>query len=204
MLLLFVVAAVQAAAQAILVPGPPGPFQVAMRVQGFTDTSRLDPYAPPDKPHARRVLISAFLPVEPCRKYPVELLPYMPPQTAKVYGDQLGGLGLPDDTVARFQLEVSKLPTTGGNSRHKDPRYPVVLYSPGFGLTRLLNNAGARALASKGYAVVTIDHPYDASIVEFPDGDVFLSANIDAEDPANLVKAAEVGGRRFCALVSAC
>lgn len=175
-----------------------------MRVQEFTDTSRPDPYAPKDKPHARRVLISVFLPIEPRRKYPVELPPYMPPQTAKFYGTQLAEVGLPADTFGRFQLEVSKLPATCGKAkRHAEPRYPVVLFSPGFGVTRLMYSAGARALASKGYAVVTIDHPYDAPIVEFPDGDVILSANINLEDPANLVHAAEVGHRPHRALEGA-
>ncbi|POR37731.1 Platelet-activating factor acetylhydrolase [Tolypocladium paradoxum] len=193
MMLLFVLAAVLAAAQAILVPGPPGPFHVAMRVQGFTDTSRPDPFAPKDKPHPRRVLISVFLPIAPHRKYPVETVPYMPPQTAKVYGAQIAEVGLPNNTFASFELEVSKLPTAGTKvKRHHEPPYPVVLFSPGFGVSRLLYNAEARALSSKGYVVVTIDHPYDASIVEFPDGVVFLSANIPLEDPATLVQAIEV------------
>ncbi|KND89412.1 Platelet-activating factor acetylhydrolase [Tolypocladium ophioglossoides CBS 100239] len=192
MMLLFVLAAVLAASQAVLVPGPPGPFHVAMRVQGFTDTSRPDPYAPKDKPHPRRVLISMFLPLEPWRKYPVELVPYMPPRTAKIFGDDAAALGLPNDTFARFELEVSKLPIAGAKrKRHHEHHYPLVLFSPGFGGSRLANSAGAMALASKGYVVVTIDHPYDASIVEFPDGDVFLR-NISIVDPADVVKPLEV------------
>ncbi|PNY23145.1 Platelet-activating factor acetylhydrolase [Tolypocladium capitatum] len=193
MMLPFVLTAVLAVTKAILVPGPPGPFPVAVRVQGFTDTSRLDPYAPKDRPHPRRVLISVFQPLEPRREYPTELVPYMPPQTANVYGEQVATLGLPNDTLARFELEVPKLPTAGAEGKHHhEHRYPLVLFSPGYGVSRLVYSAGARALASRGYVVVTIDHPYDALIVEFPEGEVFLSANISVEDPAELVKAVKV------------
>ena len=37
-------------------------------------------------------------------------------------------------------------------------------------------------LASTGYIVVTVDHPYDADIVTFPDNSTILAANITTED----------------------
>jgi predicted dienelactone hydrolase len=46
----------------------------------------------------------------------------------------------------------------------------VVLYSHGDGMDRGSNNALAEDLASHGYMVLTIDHTYDASIVDFPGG----------------------------------
>lgn len=47
-------------------------------------------------------------------------------------------------------------------------RRPVLLYSPGGGDPRTLGTGLAEELASHGYVVVTIDHPGDASEVEFP------------------------------------
>ena len=48
--------------------------------------------------------------------------------------------------------------------------WPVVLFSPGFGVERGLYASLTEDLASHGYVVVAIDHPGDAEIVEFPDG----------------------------------
>jgi dienelactone hydrolase len=50
--------------------------------------------------------------------------------------------------------------------------HPVVLYSPGAGDPRSLGGTLCDDLASRGYAVVTIDHTYDASAVQFPGGRV--------------------------------
>lgn len=38
-------------------------------------------------------------------------------------------------------------------------------------------STSAGDLASQGYVVITVDHPYDAAIVEFPDGSVVRGAN---------------------------
>lgn len=55
-------------------------------------------------------------------------------------------------------------------------KYPVVLYSPGAGVTRLLGTGLAEGLASRGYVVVTVDHTYEAPAVEFPGGRVVPAA----------------------------
>jgi predicted dienelactone hydrolase len=55
--------------------------------------------------------------------------------------------------------------------------WPVVLFSPGFGVERGLYTSLTEDLASHGYVVVAIDHPHDASIVEFPDGHVVIPAS---------------------------
>ena len=50
--------------------------------------------------------------------------------------------------------------------------YPVVLYSPGFGSWRNASTALVEQLVSNGFIVVTIDHPFDAAAVEFPNGSI--------------------------------
>jgi predicted dienelactone hydrolase len=52
--------------------------------------------------------------------------------------------------------------------------WPVVLFSPGFGVEHELYAGIIEDLASHGYVVVSIAHPHDASIVEFPDGHVVI------------------------------
>jgi hypothetical protein len=56
-------------------------------------------------------------------------------------------------------------------ARHSRP-LPVVLYSPGGGEPRTWQTTLVQDLASRGYIVVTIDHTYEASEVEFPGGRV--------------------------------
>ncbi|KAH8198553.1 hypothetical protein TruAng_007285 [Truncatella angustata] len=72
-----------------------------------------------------------------------------------------------------------------------------LLATSGFGQSRLVYNAMAQSLASEGHIVVSIDHPYDASVVEFPDGSLVKAANISSDDIAALealvqVRAADV------------
>ncbi|PHH85912.1 hypothetical protein CDD83_10998 [Cordyceps sp. RAO-2017] len=177
-----VVAAVLAAVQAVRVPGPTGPYPVAMRVQQLTDQRRLDPYAPPGRPHKRRILVSVFLPLDPGRfaDGPVQSVPYMPPRTAALYGDEaVRESPLPRDFFSRLTIDFSQFPKNGSTSDEGHRRrYPVVLFSHGLGGSRLLHTAAARDIASQGYVVMTIDHPYDASYVEFPDGSEVRGANI--------------------------
>ncbi|KAF4506200.1 hypothetical protein G6O67_006304 [Ophiocordyceps sinensis] len=194
MLSLIVLAATLGAVRALLVPGPVGPFPVAMRVQELMDESRWDPYAPAHEAHRRRILVSVFLPLEPGRsaKTPVQVVPYMPPATAALYGLAAGTVTpLAKDIFSRFSIEYHQLPPAQNRSRDRPkPRYPVVLFSPGLGVPRLLYSAGARALAGQGYAVITVDHPYDASIVEFPDGSVVHAANMTSIP--DIIRAIEV------------
>jgi predicted dienelactone hydrolase len=49
-------------------------------------------------------------------------------------------------------------------------RFPVVLLTPGGGTGRTLNTAWAEELASHGYVVAALDHPYDSTAVVFADG----------------------------------
>ncbi|KAJ4163583.1 hypothetical protein LMH87_005304 [Akanthomyces muscarius] len=157
------------ASTALLVPGPSGPYAVGFSTLVLTDSSRQDPFAP--TPQKRRVPISAYLPVDvskkPCRK---QTRPYMTPAVAAYYDQGAAQLGLANDTFAKFDMEYCNLEKlcgtkTGGN-------FPLVLYDTGVGPPRSLYGARARDLASQGYIVVTVDHPYDAEVVEFPDGSI--------------------------------
>jgi dienelactone hydrolase len=51
-------------------------------------------------------------------------------------------------------------------------QFPVIIYSHGFGCTYNNNTAQCEELASYGYVVVGINHTYDSSITQFPDGRV--------------------------------
>lgn len=56
-----------------------------------------------------------------------------------------------------------------------DGSFPLVLFSPGLGGVRTQNSAWAEELASHGYIVAAVDHPYDSAAVVLEDGTVIGS-----------------------------
>ncbi|CAM1509581.1 Fc.00g033200.m01.CDS01 [Cosmosporella sp. VM-42] len=186
---------------AIVLPNPIGPYPVAMRVHSLTDSSRIDPYANNTSQH-RRVLLSIFWPVDGTKSCSSETVSYMPPATAGVYGQLAGSIGLSNETFGAFELEFCRVGGIKGcKANAKNSRYPLVLFSPGGGNSRLLYSAIARSVASQGYVVVAVDHPYDADIVEFPDGTIITEADIPETDPA-LEMAAKVRSKDLSFVIS--
>ncbi|KID98348.1 PAF acetylhydrolase family protein, partial [Metarhizium majus ARSEF 297] len=183
-------------ASAILVPPPVGPYDVAMRVESITDPSRpADPLDANNHVHGRRILFSIFLPVEkrgtPC---PSMKVPYMTPRVAADYGRQGAEAGLDDGLFSSFDMELCDLARLNsyGGAKQRRKQYAVAIFTPGLSDSRLLYGAGARSLASQGYVVVTLDHPYEADFVEFPDGTVIVGRNMSGGDEPAKEKAIEV------------
>ncbi|GAB3760805.1 alpha/beta hydrolase family protein [Microlunatus parietis] len=75
-------------------------------------------------------------------------------------------------------------------------RFPVVLFSPGLGAVRTQSTAWAEELASRGYVVAALDHPYDSAAVHLADGRVITSTvaatGDDAEDERRALRSTEV------------
>ncbi|KAH7309876.1 PAF acetylhydrolase [Stachybotrys elegans] len=180
------------AVSALTVPSPSGPYSVAMQVVPLEDAARTDPYAPEGDNQKRRVLLSLFLPVAEASACSPKQTAYMTPGVAAAHGLIAQSIGLPDNTFAAFEMEICDLAKVSLCRPIPRPKYPVVVFSPGLGNSRMLYTARARSLASQGYVVVTVDHPYDANIVEFPDGTIVLGADIDDGDNAQLTKNVQV------------
>ncbi|RGP78357.1 tat pathway signal sequence [Fusarium longipes] len=157
--------------------------------------ARWDPYAPHDNPQKRRLLISSFVPLHTENQtclYGEETIPYMPSKTTQVFGAQAVAMGLPRTIFQDFTMKVCKLPDEKAlNSDTYLSPFPVVIFSPGRGVTRLMYSAMAMTLASHGYIVMTVDHAYDAAVIEFPDGSS-VTGVIGEGTPAELEKSVEV------------
>lgn len=80
--------------------------------------------------------------------------------------------GLPgfllDGVVGGSTNAIADAPRAGGT-------FPLVLFSPGLGGVRTQNSAWAEDLASHGYIVAAVDHPYDSAAVVLEDGTVISS-----------------------------
>ena len=152
----------------LLLPAPAGPYHVGTVSLPLVDHSRRNPFAA--SPPYRELMISIWYPAQNTAGYP--LAPYMLPGAAASFGSRGGQaqqlLGVPPNTVNWAAIR------TGGRigapvARHDRP-FPVVMFSPDLADPRTLDTTPAQDLASRGYVVVTIDHTYDGSEVEFPGG----------------------------------
>ncbi|MGW3624050.1 alpha/beta hydrolase family protein [Streptomyces sp. NPDC000880] len=146
----------------VRLPAPTGPYRTGVTTLYLVDRSRRDPWdsAIP----VREVMITVFYPARTVRGCAVAR------QMAKKSAESFTVLG---------PMAHPELPTAGVNwaattthSHRGAPaqavRRPVLLYSPGGGDPRTMGTGIAEELASHGYVVVTIDHPGDATEVEFP------------------------------------
>jgi hypothetical protein len=151
------------AAGALHVPTPTGTFHVSTRSMALVDRARRQPVGPK---RARSLVIQLWYPAgkggPPAR--------YMSLAVARFVAK---GSGVQPALLSAAKLDA----TAGGTPLLRKGGWPVVLFSPGFGVERGLYAGLCEDLASHGYVVVAIDHPYDAGIVEFPDGHVVIPAS---------------------------
>ena len=156
---------------ASVIPHPNGTYGVALHTAKLTDKTRQDPY---NKSQNRSVMLSAFFPAELLASCSPKFVEYMPSATSQIQDSVYAPYGIPTGTFESLRLSICKLP------RHTRS-HPLILFSPGLGNSRLLYSALAQSIASHGYTVVTIDHPHDASVVEYPDGTLTLAADIETD-----------------------
>ena len=175
--LLVVLAVFVSLISAATIPIPSGPYGVTLRTTQLINPAMLDPWAPSKS--FRHIMVSVFYPTinqTECRQ---KTVPYMPPSTASFFDQMYSTVGLPDGSFKDLELTICDVNITA--KRPKLPPYPIILFSPGLGNSRLIYSAIAQSLSSQGFVVITIDHPYDAAVAEFPDGSLVLAANITTD-----------------------
>ncbi|RKS05928.1 platelet-activating factor acetylhydrolase isoform II [Nocardiopsis sp. Huas11] len=185
-LVLATACAVPAAVAAVTDPGsvvlsppePTGPHEVGRTDLHLVDPARGHPWV--DGATERDVMVSLWYPAEPDEAD--EHAPYVSPATGSALASDLEQVGLPrsavdfDSSRANAFADADAALTAGP--------FPVVLFSPGFGVSRSLNTANAEELASQGYVVAAMDHPYEPDAVELPDGRVLRTRVPDRETPS--------------------
>ncbi|MFF1495107.1 alpha/beta hydrolase family protein [Streptomyces sp. NPDC058304] len=150
-------------------PQPSGRFAVGTSVLELTDPER--PETATAAPDDRRTVVAQFW--YPARKGPTGTghAQYLgrTEHEARVVSDALADYaGLPGtllDGLPRARTQSAyDVPVAGDGER------VPVLFSPGLGGVRTQNTAWAEELASHGYVVVGLDHPYDSAAVVLNDG----------------------------------
>ncbi|MCD9195041.1 alpha/beta hydrolase [Streptomyces albireticuli] len=143
-------------------PAPTGPYPLGVAALHLVDRGRRDPWAPAIA--VRELMVTVFYPARDVRGRPVA--PRMTADAAATFAvlDPAVHPGLPTsgvDWAAASTHAHTDAPALPG-------RRPVLLYSPGGADPRTLGTGLAEELASRGRVVVTVDHPGDASEVDFP------------------------------------
>lgn len=173
---------------ALLIQQPNGAYTVALSTATLVDSGRIDPY---DPAHGKRnVTLSLFYPVHKEECYQTCTIPYMPPATAAYYNSLISAFNISgNNTFESFKLQVCCKPSP--RATRNATTFPLILFSAGLGGSRLIYNVLAQTLASKGYAVATLDSTYGSVLVEYPDGTYVSGLNISywcTEDPPGFCK----------------
>ncbi|WP_175420390.1 alpha/beta hydrolase family protein [Rhodococcus sp. SGAir0479] len=153
------------------VPAPSGPHEVGSTTLHLVDETRPDPWNP-GRP--RELMITVTYPAAPDAGTPLAryLSSDFPPAAVRSIAAEAG-----------LPIDVETLPGLWTHAHRGAPidstperSLPVILYSPGVGVPRMFGTSLVEDLASRGYVVVSVDHTYDAQVVEFPDGRLEVAA----------------------------
>ncbi|KAE9369999.1 hypothetical protein N431DRAFT_560661 [Stipitochalara longipes BDJ] len=141
-------------------PPPTGQYKTGVLNIPVTDHSRKDLFSPTND---RILMLSIFYPTHEHDDFR-DLKPYITPVVASLFEQQYG-------------FPNGSLTTVLAHSKEGSTPFPLtslkrLLFSHGGGTSRLIHTALLEDLASHGYIAISIDHPYDAAAVEFPDGSV--------------------------------
>jgi len=148
-------------------PPPDGPHPVGTTVFRWTDASRHEPHTA-DPGDRRAVIAQAWYPTTR-REDPAgdARLPYI---------DGTGRMpsrvsGLPGFLLDRYD-QIDTYAAALAPLAPGDRPWPVVIFSPGYGAPRAVYSGLATRLASRGFVVLVLDHPYESGVTELPDGRV--------------------------------
>nr|AKB95178.1 carboxylic ester hydrolase [uncultured bacterium] len=160
------------------IPEPTGPHFIGVRTFELTDSDRLGVLdAASDQP--RRMLVRAWYPAERTGKSP------MPYTTAAEQRVTFAGLATQIGMPSFF---FSHLPLVRTNGYENVPvissetPLPVVIFGHGYGSYLAQNTVLMEELASHGYLVISISHPYDAAPIKFSDGSVIETSNEPSQE----------------------
>lgn len=144
---------------------PQGPYSVGTTLYHFVDNERPDEYSADPTDH-RELMVQLWYPSE--QKSTEETAPYIRDVSAITQGLE-HALSFPAWTLSHLGL-VKTHAYSNIHLSSAEQKYPIILFSHGMTGFRNQNTFQVEELASYGYIVVGIDHPYDAAATVYPDG----------------------------------
>jgi predicted dienelactone hydrolase len=155
-------------------PAPNGSYHVGRTAYYWIDDNREETFT--DEPNDRRqVAVTVWY---PAAETDATGSSWIVPELAQSYEAQTGApIGL---LMSGIQVNAR----TGVDLAESDTPFPVLVMSHGSGLLPELYTTTAEALASHGFVVFGVSHPYNALAALLADGQVVLAS--PAADPVNI------------------
>jgi hypothetical protein len=146
-------------------PAPGGPYAVGTQTVVLTDPERKEVFSD-DPSEPRRILYQVWYPAKP--QAGNRRAPWM--ARVEVVGPAIAReMGLPEfflDHLALSEMNAF-LDAPGVDTGEK---FPMLLFSHGWTGFRAQNTHQMEELASHGYVVIGMEHPYGSMVTVFPDG----------------------------------
>ena len=158
-------------------PPPTGEFTVGRMSLDLVDTTREEPFAQ-TAGAKRRIVVHVWYPVDRSAVIGHTPAPYLPgfeQVKSKLSDGDIKGLFRPAIYTGPMSLPITEV-FEGVPFTSKGEKFPLILFSHGWGNPNFLYTAELQDIVSHGYVVVAVDHPYDTTYTQFSDGTVALFA----------------------------
>jgi len=148
-------------------PPPDGRYAIATQVYRWTDPSRGEPHTT-DPSDRRSVIAQAW--------YPTTGSEHSGGGARAPYIDGIGQMPDMVSVVPSFVLRrYGQIDTHAKALAPLAPSgrpWPVVIFSPGYDAPRAIYTGLVTRLASRGFVVFVLDHPYESAVTQLPNGQV--------------------------------
>ena len=181
-LLLAFTAALAYALPVFALPKPTGEYAVGVKYLNLIDEARTEPFLA-GTTQKRAIRVKLYYPAQPDDAKP--FLPYVGGSSDLIRAFA-AFYQFPDFVFDHFMLVKTHAKLNLAWSAAQ-PAYPVVLFSHGAGTSMEFATSQSEDLASHGYVVAAVDHPYVSAATGFPDHIVLAreaTTNFDTPEPA--------------------
>ena len=151
-------------------PEPIGKYSVGITQLDFTDNSRKKVFPFEEDNAFRKIPVTIFYPAE--SNSGKDSAPYSSPELLEALSKMT--FGLLSQNVAKVKTHCygnTPIATAKDN-------YPVIIFNHGYGGYTMQSTVPCSDLASSGYIVVSIGHPYESSGIKYLDGSVIRMPKI--------------------------
>ena len=146
------------------IPEPTGSFSVGTRVFNWEDGEREEWFTEKEGDF-RTIVVQVWYPADTVFGSPEPYLDYAEQRLVPISER----IELPPFLIRHIQ-DVQSNSYANSSIKPDDMLYPLVIFSHGLGGMRMQNTIQMEELASHGFVVLALDHPYDANITIFNDG----------------------------------
>jgi dienelactone hydrolase len=147
-------------------PKPTGAFDVGTQIFEWTDSQR-DEWFTEEHGDKRRIMVQIWYPSEPSN---AATLPYLP--SPEKWLPALSTIIEVPQFLFNHLRKIDTHSVLNAPLQKEIKQVPLIIFSHGIYGFRFQNTAQFEALASRGYIVISLDHPFDATLTVFKDGSI--------------------------------